>query len=152
MLRARGTAAGLVTSRAPNVPRALKLVRTRSGADRIEVIAEVARPFSTTAVTSYPPDGVEVLERVGVGVGLGAGVGDFVGGAIVGEGCGADDEGPAAGCELFDPPPAGADDAERPAAGRPDLLGDADGVALAARPPADGVGLLPLPLAPCPAD
>jgi hypothetical protein len=70
---------------------------------------------------------------------------------MVGEGFGAEDDGPGAGCELFAPPPAGADDVERLAAGRPDLLADADGVGLLPLPLADGVGLLPLPLVPCPA-
>jgi hypothetical protein len=111
-----------------------------------------------TTVTSYPPDGVEVLDFVGAGVGLGAGVGDFDGGASVGlgAGCGADDVGPGAGRELCEPPPALVLGAGEPALppegdtdGWPEARADPDGDGLPARVLA--VDCAPEPDAPWPA-
>jgi hypothetical protein len=89
--RAARSAGGLVTSRVPKVPKAVKLVRLRSGTDRIEVIADVAGVIVTAPATGYPPDGCDPLDFVGAGVGLGAGVGGDDGGASVGVGFGADE-------------------------------------------------------------
>jgi hypothetical protein len=80
-----------VTSSVPKVPKTAKLVRIRSGADRMEVMAEPIGLVAVTEVNDYPPDGVDPLDFDGAGVGLGAGAGGFVDGAIVGDGLGADD-------------------------------------------------------------
>ena len=65
----------------------------------MDVMGDLAVLVSATALTGYPPDGVDVLDAVGAGVGLGAADGDLDGGAIVGDGLGADDVVPLAGCE-----------------------------------------------------
>jgi hypothetical protein len=66
----------------------------------MDVMGDLGRMVAATAVTGYPPEGVEPLDLVGAGVGLGAGAGDVEGGASVGDGFGADDVGRLAGCEL----------------------------------------------------
>jgi hypothetical protein len=69
------------------VPKTVKLVRMRSGADRMELMAELVGRAAATAVTGYPPAGVDPLDFVGAGVELlGAGAGAVVGGASVGDG------------------------------------------------------------------
>jgi hypothetical protein len=79
-----------VTSSVPKVPNTAKLVRIRSGADRMEVMADPIGLVAVTAVNDYPP-GVDPLDFDGAGVGLGAGAGGVVDRAIVGDGLGADD-------------------------------------------------------------
>lgn len=91
MRRAAATADMFVTSSVPKVPKTVKLVRIRSGADRMEVMADPIGLVAVTAVNDYPPDGVDPLDFDGAGVGLGAGAGGAVDGAIVGVGLGADD-------------------------------------------------------------
>jgi len=66
----------------------------------MDVMGDLASMVAATAVTSYPPDGVDPLDLVGAGVGLGAGAGGVEGGASVGDGFGADGAGWLAGCEL----------------------------------------------------
>ncbi len=65
----------------------------------MDVIGDLADLAWATAGTRYPPAAWDVLVAVGAGVGLGAADGDFEGGAIVGDGLGADDVVPPAGCE-----------------------------------------------------
>lgn len=72
--------------------------------DVIGDLADVADLALATAGTRYPPAGWDVLVAVGAGVGPGAADGDFEGGAIVGDGLGADDVVPPAGCEPEVPP------------------------------------------------
>ena len=54
----------------------------------MDVIADLAG-LVATAVTGYPPAGVDPLDFVGAGVEVGAGAGAVVGGASVGDGLGA---------------------------------------------------------------
>ena len=75
------------------MPKTLKLVRTSSGTERIDVMADPVGLVAATAVTGYPPDGFDPLDFVGAGVGLGAGAGGVGGGDSVGDGFGADDVG-----------------------------------------------------------
>jgi hypothetical protein len=128
----------LVTSSVPKVPKTVKLVRTRSGTDRIELIADPVGLVMATAVNGYPPDGVDPLDFVGVGVGLGAGAGGDGGGASVGVGFGADDVALLDGFELLAVPLLGAAERE---------LADAVGVGLPADSDALPVGV-PLDAAP----
>lgn len=129
--RAVGTADVSVTSSAPKVPKTSKLVRTISGTDRIEVMADVVGVIATAAVTGYPPDGCDPLDFVGVGVGLGAGAGGDDGGDSVGDGLGADEVGLLVGCELLVFPLVGVGWALADADGWAELLGEADGEAVA---------------------
>jgi hypothetical protein len=66
----------------------------------MDVMGDLTSTVAATAVTGYPPDGVDPLDFVGAGVGLGDGAGGVEGGASVGDGFGADDVGWLAGCEL----------------------------------------------------
>jgi hypothetical protein len=135
MRQAAETADRLVTRSVPKVPKALKLVRTSSGTDRMEVMAGLVAVIAMAVVTGYPPDGCDPLDFVGAGVGLGAGAGGDGGGASVGEGFGADEVGWLVGWVLAGPLPGEAaadrelEDADAP--GSVELCADADGDPLA---------------------
>ena len=148
MRRAAASADGLVTSRAPNVPKAEKFAQTSSGTERMEVMADLAGVIVAAAVTGYPPDGVGPLDLVGAGVGLGAGAGGDDGGARVGVGFGAELDWLGAG-ELAVPPGEGAERelADVEAAGWVELRADAEGDGPAVRVPADvAAALAPFPV------